>query len=790
MIEVGSKSKINLHWKVSPYDYSKEKLNSLTSKVSKKYGIPKDRIKVIPEFIMKTDEGDAISITSDIIQNIQDPQFQLKLFQDYLKLNNITDYDFELIKKIDSEINAQIDYQVYDKYRRYSIKWIRWDNFLSYGTSNYFDFTNIKNLVLLSGEPANQSGKTTFAIDLLHFLLFGKTTKVATQDKIFNKHIPEATSVVVEGCITIDGCDYIIKRILTRPALDKRTNKSKTVQKVEYYKVVGDSKEELEDYIDNQQEENSIQTNKAIKEAIGRESDFDLIMSITESSLDDLVNKKEAERGRLLSRWIGLLPIEEKDVIARDTFNSVVKPRLVSNQFNEETLRQEISAYEVTINTFVSNNKKYIKENSTLDKEIDNLEKNKTTLLSSKRAIDDTLLKIDITTLNKTIETNVTDGKKKAQEVEDIAKEIKEIGDIDFSVEEYDKLQEAVSEANKEFAVIGEKYRNVKHSITHLKSSEICPTCHRKLDNVDNSSMIKTLEEELSKIEEDGKKKRTETETLSKKLEEMKKNRQLYDKKNQLVVKKAALEVNVEKLRNEYKENKSLKKEYEKNSEAIDKNNEIDIQIRNTDVYIRDKRNTRDTNATYIAKNEADIKNYREQISTRINIIEKIKEEEKLVKNWKIYLDLIGKNGITKMVLRKTLPIINARLSQLLGDVCDFDVEVGINLKNEVIFYLIKDGVYSDLSSGSGFELTASALALRAVLADMSTIPRNNFLVFDEILGRVAKENYDNIKHLIEKILSSYDFIINITHLDDFKDFCDYHITVTKENNISKLSLK
>ena len=790
MIEVGSKSKVNIHWNVSPYDYSKEKLNSIIAKASKKYGLPKDRIKVIPEFIMKSDGGDDISITNEIIQNIQEPQFQLKLFQDYLKLNNITDYDFELIKKIDSEINAQIDYQVYDKYRRYSIKWIRWDNFLSYGASNYFDFTNIKNLVLLNGEPANQSGKTTFAIDLLHFLLFGKTTKVPTQDKIFNKHIPQSTNVVVEGCITIDGVDYIIKRTLSRPPLDKRTDKSKTTQKVEYYKVVGDGKEELEDYIDNQQEENSIQTNKAIKEAIGRESDFDLIMSITESSLDDLVNKKETERGRLLSRWIGLLPIEEKDAIARETFNSTIKPSLVSNQYNEETLRQEISAFEVNIKTLVSDNKKYIKENSDLDKEISNLESNKSTLLSSKRAIDESLLKIDITTLKNTIERNIAEGKKKAEELKNITKEIEDIGDINFSVEEYDKLQEDVSEANKEFAVIGEKYKNVKHSITHLKSSEICPTCHRKLDNVDNSSMIKTLEEELSKIEEDGKNKRLETETLSKKLEEMKKNRQLYDKKNQLVVKKSALEVNVERLRTEYKENNSLKKEYEKNSEAIDKNNQIDLQIRNTDVYINAKRKNREVNSTHIATNEANIKSHGEQIDNRIKIINKIKEEEVLVKNWKIYLDLVGKNGISKMVLRKTLPIINARLSQLLGDVCDFDVEVGINMKNDVMFYLIKDGVYSDLASGSGFELTASALALRAVLADMSTIPRNNFLVFDEILGRVAKENYDNIKHLIEKILSSYDFIVNITHLDDFKDFCDYHITVTKENNISKIALK
>ena len=435
MIDEKSKSKINIHWKVSPYDFSKEKLNSLIAKASKKYEISKDRIKVIPEFIISNDGSGDIVLATDIIQNIQDPQFQLKLFQDYLNVNKITDYDFELIKKIDSEINAQIDYQVYDKYRRYSIKWIKWSNFLSYGEDNFFDFTSIKHLVLLSGEPANQSGKTTFAIDLLHFLLFGKTTKVATQDKIFNKHIPEAINVVVEGCINVDGVDYVIKRTLSRPALNKRTSKSKTTQKVEYYKVVGENKEELEDYIDNQQEENSIQTNKVIKEAIGRESDFDLIMSVTESSLDDLVNKKEAERGRLLSRWIGLLPIEEKDILAREKFNSEVKTRLVSNQFNEETLRQEISAYELNIKTLAAQNKKYIKENSSLEKEIVNLENNKSALLSSKRQIDENLLKIDITTLKARMANDVTEGKKKSEEIKAIDKEIQEIGEVDFSVE-------------------------------------------------------------------------------------------------------------------------------------------------------------------------------------------------------------------------------------------------------------------------------------------------------------------------------------------------------------------
>lgn len=790
MIDIKPKSKIHMHWRVSPYDYSKEKLNSLEAAVSKKYGIPKDKVKVIPEFIMTDTNGEKVSMNEEIIQNIQDPVFQVQLFKEWLEMNKITDCDFDLIKKIDSEINARIDYQIYDKYKRYSIKWIRWDNFLSYGAGNVFDFTNIGRLVLLSSEPANQGGKTTFCIDLIRFLLFGTSTRYRTQAELFNSHIPSATSIVAEGCITIDGVDYIIKRTVSRPALERRSDKSKTVQKVEYYKIVGENKETLEDYIDNQQEENSVQTNKVIKEAIGRESDFDLIMSITDKTLDDLVEKKETERGRLLARWIGLLPIEEKDKLAREKFNQEIKPYLLSNQYNIETLMQEIQAYEINIKTLKANNKKYKAENKALDKEISTLEGTKATLLSSKKSINDSLLKIDITTLRKQIEACVNEGKKKSEEISLIEKELKEIGDINFSVEEYDKLQESLVKLTSERALIGEKYKNIEHNILHLRKSEICPTCGKRLDNVDNTAKILELTLELSKIEEDGKKIRTNIDNTTKEIESKKKDRELYTRKTTISMQKSALEVTRERLRTEYTEKNQILKEYNENAEAIEKNNKIDMDIRNTDIIINGKRNTRDTNLTYISTNETEIKNEEKQIADRKEVIEKIKKEEVLVKNWKIYIDLVGKNGISKMVLRRTLPIINARLSQLLNDVCDFDVEVGIDAKNDVTFYLIKDGVYKNLHGGSGFELTAAALALRSVLADMSTIPRCGTLVLDEVWGRVSKENYDNMKNLITKIAQSYDSMILISHLDEIRDWCQNHIVVKKENNVSTLLLR
>ena len=649
MLEIGSDAHINLHWKVSPYDFSKEKLNTIISKMSNKYKIPKEHIRITPEFITVTDNGEKIVLTSDIISNIQDPTFQLKLFQDYLRINNIDGYDFDLIKKIDSEINAKIDYQVYDKYKRFSIKWIKWDNFLSYGENNFFDFKSLKGLVLLNGD--NQSGKTTFAIDLIHFLLFGKTPKVQTLDKIFNKHLIDAVNVNVEGCIEIDGEDYIIKRVLTRPSLSRRTERSKTNQKVEYYKLVGENMEELAEYIDNQQEENSIQTNKKIKEAIGREDDFDLVMSITESNLDALIEKKDTERGRLLSRWIGLLPLEEKDALAREEFNQHIKPYLLSNQYNIEDLKKEIGSFNVSIKENEKLIKEYIKRNSELEKEIVNLEENRKTLLTSKRNIDDSILKLDITTLERQINDITENGKNKKCELENVVKEINEIGDVDFSINEYDNLCKQLNELIGDKAKYGEQYRNKKHNIEHLQKSEYCPTCGRKLDNVDNSKKIEDLKKELKEIEKYGKETTLKINEITSKIEAMKSNRDKYNNKNKLTMKKSALEMNIERLRNDLRELVLKKNEFQKNAEAIELNNKLDIQIRNNEIVLSDKRNNRENNLGWINQNKAKIEEYKVRIKEREDVIGKITEEEKLIKNWKIYIELVGKNGISKMVL-------------------------------------------------------------------------------------------------------------------------------------------
>lgn len=788
MVEIGKKSQCRVIWKVSPYDFSDEKMKEVRGKMSRKYNIPREKIKVVPEFIIENTTEKSY-LDNEVISNIQNPLFQLDLFKEYLELNNVQDYDFEYLKSIDAQINGNIDYDVYDKYKRYSIKWIKWDNFLSYGENNFFDFSQLSGLVLLSGEPANQSGKTTFAIDLIHFLLFGKTDKAATLDKIFNKHTQEATEVVVEGCLEIDGVEYIIKRRITRPALSKRTTKSKASQKVEYYRIVGDSTEELQEYIEDNKGENSIQTNKIIKESIGNESDFDMIICATSANLDDLIEKKDTERGKLLSRWIGLLPIEQKDILAREMFNSSIKPYLVSNRYDLTQLKQEIEAFEFMNNSLSDEINKYVKENETIDNELLELEQRKEQLMSYKTPIDDSLLKIDITTLNKEISRLQSDGEGKNNELNELMLTLEKVKDVEFSIDEYDFLVKQSNDLNIQIQLQRQEYLANKKRIDELTKSEYCPTCGKKYDNVDNSSKINEIQLKQNEIVENGKELNAKKIQLDNKIEELKSNREKYDIKSKTEIQKSVVELKLTQLRNEYKEKKRLLNEYKKNNEAIDRNNNLEIDIRNIDSTMKGKRNTKDLNISLIENRKNSIENNKNSIIERNTLIDKINKENKLIRHWKIYLDMVGKNGISKMVLRKTLPIINANISRLLVDVCDFNVEVAINEKNDVNFYLIKDGIKSDLSSGSGFEKTASALALRAVLGNMSTLPKINFLVLDEILGRVAKENFDNMRTLFEKIMENYDAIIQISHLNEIKDWHEKHIVVSKENNISKIHL-
>jgi DNA repair exonuclease SbcCD ATPase subunit len=178
------------------------------------------------------------------------------------------------------------------------------------------------------------------------------------------------------------------------------------------------------------------------------------------------------------------------------------------------------------------------------------------------------------------------------------------------------------------------------------------------------------------------------------------------------------------------------------------------------------------------------------KIVENITLIQKISEESEREKYYKLYLEVYGKNGISKLIMKTMIPIINSELQRLLEDSCQFKLEVRINDKNEVEFIMIDNDTQVEklMSSGSGYEKTIASLALRSVLSKVCSLPKPNINVMDEVFGKISNDNLDMVYEFFVKIKDYFEKIFVITHNPLITNWADNVIRITKENNISRVS--
>ena len=789
-IKINKNGKVNIKWNVKPIDYNKDTEKSIIAKFSDKYGIPKDSITVEPVMMIGTKDGNPVSVTENMIGDIQNPHFQQDvLFKRYLEENDITDCDFKKIIEIDNSINSLINYDEYRSRKNYSLKWIKWSNFMSYGPDNYFDFTTLNGLTLLTSEPANQGGKTTFCLDLLRFLFYGKVTSRDsdwTLSKVFNIYRPEETEVSVEGCIELNGENYVIKRVVTRPPLKKRTAKSRVAHKVSYYKIVNGEYVDLEDN-ENLNEDTSTETNIAIKEAIGNEKDFDLMICVNDSNLKGLISLKDTDRGRLLSRWIGLLPLEEKEQLARQKYNASIARGLVSSLYNKDelsNLNKKLRGDNDEYRALISELEKKVSEK---EKEVDAKTKERDRILSSMEKIDKNLIMIDVKTLENELAMVSEEGKRKQSQIELEKENLKKYNGISFDETEYEAVDKKFLNLSGRLAELRQEILTKRSKINTLKKGEYCPTCGARLKGVDNSKLIESEQESIDRITIEGKKCASDVEKAKQDREKLSTKRKEYNEKLRIELLIEKLGVDIECLRAKYREKKQMIATISDNKAAIEKNNELQQKANILSELIGQVNKEIRNMSEQISANKTQIVSNNSEIEKNEKFIESILSEEVLVRNWKIYLTMIGKNGVSKMVLRSILPFINGELKNILNGVCDFTVEIAIDEFNDVSFLMTHNGVTNSLSSGSGFEQTVASLALRSILAKISSFSKPSFVVFDEILGGVADENYDSVRKLYEKISKDYDFILQISHLKNLYEWHKNFIKITKNGDISTI---
>jgi DNA repair exonuclease SbcCD ATPase subunit len=777
--QISPYAKIKVVWDDRPENYSKEAKNKVRNYFANKYGVNKNNITVVYRPVRYNDKGDAIEISGANIENIMDVNYQRALMKEVITRDN-KQVDFNRIIALDDKVNGELNVDLtQSQHKRWSIKWLTVDNFLSFGEDNYLPFSKLKGLTVVNSVPANQGGKTTLTIDAIKFLLHGTTTKTDKNEQIFNSFSGK-NELVVRGMIELEGEETIIERRMKRSA--SKSGGWTVTNKINYYKLLPDGEEEL------QNEEDAKRTTIKIKETVGNEKDFELLVLATERNLDDLIGLTTTESGKILTRLIGLEILEMKEAAARAMYNEFAKKKK-SNDYDVITLGSDILDHEAKIvdgeglqtllKTRLEDTKKEI---SVLNTEND-------TLLNSKEKID-----VEITALNPSkLEGDITELTNKGisikQKMDEFAVKISEMGEIIFDEDRHYALTKELSKCTSDKAVKEAEIKRLERVITDLVAGGICQSCNRKLDDVDNSEHINKHKAEIAEITTALTELSEDIKEITEELVSLNATKANVDIKNRLELDKDRLEVEIGGLRNQIVSKKNDLKKYNLNLEAIEHNKRVDIAVSKVKTDLSVLEYAKDDTITKIERVTSDIKSHRDSIITKTKLIETIKKEEEIDRIFKIYIDLVGKKGISKLVLRSVLPIINSEVQRLLEDVCDFDVEIFMDDKNDVQFLINKDDTSKLLKSGSGLEKTASSLALRAVLGKMSTLPMPNFITFDEVLGKVAAENIEKLKTLFDKIKDMYDIVFLITHNDLVKDWSNNNICVIKENNFSRIKL-
>ncbi len=779
-VHVPEKAHIRVDWEDYPENRTVESKNRVKSYFSKKYGVPTTSIKINFIPIIKNKEGKTIDISDGLIENIMDEEYQRKLFAEWLKRNE-TNVDFTRLCKLDDKINEVLfegDVEDY-RYRRWELKKLWIDNFLSYGDNNDLDYSKLKGLNVVKSEPANQGGKTIFSIDALLFLFFGKTTKTDVALENFNQ-FRDKNEVVVGGLITIDGEDYIIERTIKRKA--KKAGGYSASNSLDFYKLLADGNKE------NLEGEQRRETDKLITETIGSYDDFMTTIVATAGNLESLIGTKPTERGRLLTKFIGLEVIEKKEAINKKMMADY-KSSMKSNIYNLKDLNDDITEHEESIVT----NKESIETNkislTNKEDEIESATNKKDKLLAQKVDIDEEVEDVNPQTLENEIETLTSDGLSKKKDLEDTLKLINDIGEVDFDEDVYNDLVEEKNELKISIGGIEKDIKSKEKLVKEMKEGEICSLCKQPLKDVDHTEQIKQLESEIGEKEDDLEKETKNLAEITEKITILVETKEKSDKKDKLGLVRDRLEIEMESLRVDIKEKKGILKVYNKNIESIESNRNVESKILGYNQLLTNLNLERDEINKTITDLENEIKNSEGVIKQNKELIKSIKKETDVLKIFEVYHKMIGKNGISKLVLTSVIPIINYELQRLLDDICDFELELNMNDKNEVEFLIIKNGVSKKLKSGSGLEATLSSLALRCVLGRISTLPKPNVIVFDEVLGKVADVNLDNVKLFFDKIKDMYDIILFITHNPIAQDWADKIITVVKKDDISSLKL-
>ena len=761
---------VQVVWEDTPENFTQERIKRVKSYFEQKYKSKNINV------VTKVKSSEDVMQSVDVSMNILDENYQRELIVKHLENGEQTQEVKEKVLELDSVVERKITAEKTEvtSFKKWYIKKIKFSNFLSFGDNQVLDFDKVKGIATVESNPPNFGGKTVLSVDLLLFLFFNTTTKTGKAEEIFNR-FRDVNKVSVEGEIQIDGEDYIIVREVERKMSKKGDWNVST--KLDFFKKLGDGS--LQNFTGEQRRE----TEQFIKTSIGSMDDFLMTILTTATNLEELIDSKPTARGAVLSRFLGLDSLKLKEDTAKEMYSNFSKS-MISNVYDVNTLKQQIEEHKTSIEKENGNIKAYEIELKESEDRIKMGQEFRDGLLKQKHTgLDAELLRINPDTLQAEIlgfESKISDTKAQINTIN-----VVEPSQY-YHEDQHDKAKEMVSELRVKVGSLDTKIKDIESELKEFDGGLQCQYCGIVLAQSEYTEKKKgtlgdlNIEKSYNSILLDGEIEREKSFT------QLKSEFDQYER-NKLI--KEKLEIQMESFEMKKKEIQTKLQNFKDNQQKLEDNKKIDEKLMKADIRLGELSREKDGINYKITTSRNNISRHQEKISDNLKHIEKIAEEEEKSKIFKLYLEIYGKNGISKMIMKNMMPVINSELQRLLMDSAEFKLEVRISDKNEVEFWMIDNSTAIEklMSSGSGYERTIASLALRAVLSKVCSLPKPNVVVFDEVFGKISNDNLEMVAEFFHKIKDYFEKILVITHNPMVSQWADSIVKIEKTNNVSKV---
>ncbi len=214
----------------------------------------------------------------------------------------------------------------------------------------------------------------------------------------------------------------------------------------------------------------------------------------------------------------------------------------------------------------------------------------------------------------------------------------------------------------------------------------------------------------------------------------------------------------------------------------------LDAQDADAGESLRNAQKESDKHSSYLQAVRFDLRECIKRegsLNARVDELERSQQRLKAARDQQMVVSLfceaMGKDGIPAQIVKTNIGVINGAIADLLQNNTAFTIWLEYTDKESSIMFQEHQGVAREIEICSGMEKTMAAIAIRAALISVTSLPVSNIFILDEAFTALDVEHFEAMGKILESLKRVFDTTLIICHDEYIKDLCDDMIVVARD---------